>query len=137
MPDKNRFPHDLKNLTEDAEKESHAVADSNKNFPAGLKTLKQEGGEEASSDIRDALEARSLDHAHKEKMARMEQEERERKMLVRMFFGIVVILVVFLAIVTVGMPLLVKDYNQNMAIVPSILFMIGNLMGYVFGRGIK
>ena len=138
MPDKDHSSHGSKNLTKDAEKESRSVADSSKNLSAALlETLKQEGGEEASSDARDALESRSLDHAHRERMAVIEREERERKMLVRMFFWIVVILVVFLATVTVVMPFLVEDYNQNIAIVPSIIFMIGNLMGYVFGRGIR
>ena len=75
--------------------------------------------------------------AHQERMEKIKQEGKKNKLLIICFSSIIAILIFLLIVITTIIPIFYPSVPQNMAVVPSILFMIGNLMGYVFGRGIK
>ena len=103
-----------------------------------LKTLNKDAAKEGLPADR-AYDFKSYreDLAHRERMAKIKQEGRKNILLIVSFSVIIVILIFFLIATTTIIPIFRPDFLQNMAVVPSIVFMIGNLMGYVFGRGIK
>ena len=103
-----------------------------------LKTLDKDAAKEGlSADRSYDFKSHRENLVHRERIAKIKQEGRKDTLLIVSFSFIIVILILCLIATTTIMPMFYPSLPQNMAIVPSILFMIGNLMGYVFGRGIK
>ena len=133
MPDKDRPSRTLKTLTKGARKEARGVAGNRKHFSASLEAIKEEGGEEAFSDIRDSLKLRKMDYAHELAVMGRKNSAKEHYRNTWLFGGIAGA-ILFLLAAAISIPIFCTTCKDTTLVASSLIFLLGTLMGYLFGR---
>ena len=106
---------------------------SSKIFSDRLKAFKEEFGEEAFSDIRDALKLRKIDYAHELAVMGRKNSAKEHYRNTWLFGGIAGAILLLLA-AAILIPVFCTTCKDTTLVASSLIFLLSTLMGYLFGR---